>query len=431
MATTVDHVAADRREVGASGLGRVCLVGINYAPETTGIAPYTTAMARAWADAGAVVDVVTGVPHYPAWRVEDERYARGRSWHERDGAVALHRVRHHVPASADLRGRARMEASFLRRATPLVRRSAAGVVVAVTPSMSALAAAVTGARGRPVGVVVQDLTGRGAQESGSTGGAAASLIGRAEVALLRRCAAVGVITPQFGATLTAAGVPADRIVEVGNFTHVRPSAATRDEACARLGWDPSVFRVVHTGNMGRKQGLEHVVEAALLAAARGVTGVELVLVGSGNCRDELVAAAAGLPTVRVLDPVDAERYPLVLAAADVLLLHERPGVREMCLPSKLTSYTAAGRPVLAAVEREGIAGRQLVAADAALVVPPGDADALLAAVERLRADRGLRDRLAAAARRLGEETYGEPAARARYVGLLRGLVARTGAGVAA
>ena len=63
MATTVDHVAADRREDRAPGLGRVCLVGINYAPETRGIAPYTTAMARAWADAGAVVDVVTGVPH--------------------------------------------------------------------------------------------------------------------------------------------------------------------------------------------------------------------------------------------------------------------------------------------------------------------------------------------------------------------------------
>ncbi len=430
MATALDPVAARSGEA-LSDLGRVCLVGINYAPETTGIAPYTTAMARAWADAGATVDVVTGVPHYPAWRVDDERYRQGRSWRERDGAVSLLRVRHHVPAAADLRGRARMEASFLRRAVPLVARSTADVVVAVTPSMSALAAAVAGARGRPVGVVVQDLTGRGAQESGSTGGVVASLIAGAEVALLRRCATVGVITPQFATTLTAAGVPADRVVEVGNFTHVRPSDATRDEACARLGWDPAVFRVVHTGNMGRKQGLEHVVEAARLAAARGAGRVEMVLVGSGNCRQELVAAAEGLPTVRVLDPVDAEHYPLVLAAADVLLLHERPGVREMCLPSKLTSYTAARRPVLAAVEHEGIAGRELTGADAALVVPPGDPSALLAAVERLRADAALRDRLAAAAHRHGEETYGEPAARARYVALLSGLVRRASVGVAA
>ncbi|MBD7919245.1 glycosyltransferase family 4 protein [Cellulomonas sp. Sa3CUA2] len=430
MATALDGAVTGARET-PSDLGRVCLLGINYAPETTGIAPYTTAMARAWADAGATVDVVTGVPHYPAWRVEDERYLQGRSWRERDGAVSLRRVRHHVPATADLRGRARMEASFLRRAVPLVARSTADVVVAVTPSMSALAAAVAGARGRPVGAVVQDLTGRGAQESGSTGDAVASLIGRAEVALLRRCAAVGVITPQFATTLVAAGVPADRVVEVGNFTHVRPSDATRDEACARLGWDPTVFRVVHTGNMGRKQGLEHVVDAARLAVARGTVGVEMVLVGSGNCRDELVAAAAGLPTVRVLDPVDAERYPLVLAAADVLLLHERPGVREMCLPSKLTSYAAAARPVLAAVEQDGIAGRQLTEADAALVVLPGDPGVLLAAVERLRGDAALRDRLAAAAHRHGEATYGEPAARARYVALLRRLESRTSAVVAA
>jgi len=396
----------------------VCLVGINYAPETTGIAPYTTAMARAWAAAGVRVEVVTGVPHYPAWRVDDPRYLEGSSWRERDGDVRLHRVRHHVPARVDLAGRARMESSFLRRALPLVRRSRAGAVVAVTPSLSGLAAAVLGARGRPVAAVVQDLTGRGARESGAAGGLAAGLIGAGEVGLLRRCTTVGVITPQFRESLAEAGVPAERVLDVGNFTHVRPSSATRDEACAALGWDPAVFRVVHTGNMGMKQGLEHVVDAARVAADRGVVGVEIVLVGAGNSRDDLVARARGVAAVRVVDPVDDVHYPLVLAAADVLLLHERPGVREMCLPSKLTSYTAAHRPVLAGVEAEGISGRTLSAAGAALVVPPGDPGRLLDAVLELRADRALRDRLAAAARRHGEDVYGEEAAARRYLDLL-------------
>jgi 2-polyprenyl-6-methoxyphenol hydroxylase-like FAD-dependent oxidoreductase len=41
-------------------------------------------------------------------------------------------------------------------------------------------------------------------------------------------------------------------------------------------------------------------------------------------------------------------------AADLLLLCERPGVLEMSLPSKLTSYVTSGRPLLAAVEPGGI-----------------------------------------------------------------------------
>jgi colanic acid biosynthesis glycosyl transferase WcaI len=42
---------------------RVLVVGINYWPEPTGIAPYNTGMAEYLADLGAKVTVLTGVPH--------------------------------------------------------------------------------------------------------------------------------------------------------------------------------------------------------------------------------------------------------------------------------------------------------------------------------------------------------------------------------
>ena len=58
----------------------ICVVGINLAPETTGIAPYTTALALTLAAAGASIHVVTGIPHYPQWTISDERYRTGRVW---------------------------------------------------------------------------------------------------------------------------------------------------------------------------------------------------------------------------------------------------------------------------------------------------------------------------------------------------------------
>ena len=45
------------------------LVGINYAPEPTGIAPYTTGMAEHLAQHAGSVTVLTGIPHYPNWTV--------------------------------------------------------------------------------------------------------------------------------------------------------------------------------------------------------------------------------------------------------------------------------------------------------------------------------------------------------------------------
>ena len=48
---------------------RVLVVGINYAPEHTGIAPYTTNACSYLAEQGAEVFVLTGLPHYPQWTV--------------------------------------------------------------------------------------------------------------------------------------------------------------------------------------------------------------------------------------------------------------------------------------------------------------------------------------------------------------------------
>src|SRR6478752_1040779 len=98
----------------------ICLVGINLAPETTGIAPYTTAMARTLAQAGASVHVVTGIPHYPQWAVGDDRYRTGRIWREEFDGIRVTRCRHHVPAQPGLSGRVRLEDSCLARAQGVV-----------------------------------------------------------------------------------------------------------------------------------------------------------------------------------------------------------------------------------------------------------------------------------------------------------------------
>jgi colanic acid biosynthesis glycosyl transferase WcaI len=84
-----------------------------------------------------------------------------------------------------------------------------------------------------------------------------------------------------------------------------------------------------------------------------------------------------------MDGVSNTEFTDVLAAADVLLLHERAGVVEMCVPSKLTSYFAAGRPVLAATSPRSAAAHEISASGAGTVVDPGDPSVLLEALRSL------------------------------------------------
>lgn len=395
----------------------VCVVGINYEPELTGIAPYTTALAQALLAAGAQVHVVTGVPHYPQWRVDDPTYRRGLRWEEQHGGVAVTRVRHAVPRRSTLRSRLGMELSFLLQASRVVSRDHADVVLTVSPSLSGLAAAVLACRGRPVAAVVQDLTGSGAAESGTTGSRVAAAIGAVEYALLRRADVVGVVAEGFRKAAVDHGVRPQAVVDVRNFTHIEPADVSTASARERLGWPTGRFTVVHTGNMGRKQGLECAIEAARDAV--GSSGeFDLVLVGDGNERVLLERCAAGLPNVRFVDPLDRQDYPFALAAADVLLLNERPGVKEMSLPSKITSYVSAGRPIVAAVESDGATHRELSKYRAAHLVEPGSPSALRAGLSCLRENVPLRAAVLEGAERLAQDA-GHRAAEVRYVRLVQ------------
>jgi colanic acid biosynthesis glycosyl transferase WcaI len=219
------------------------------------------------------------------------------------------------------------------------------------------------------------------------------------------------------------GVDPGRTRLLPNWAHVTPSAATREQARAALGWNPHVFSVVHTGNMGAKQGLDNVVRAAAEADRRGAP-VEFVLVGDGNQRAALQELGAEVRSLRFVDPVDSASYPLVLAAADVLLVNERADMVEMSLPSKLTSYFAAGRAVLGAVPEHGWTAAVLDASAAAVRVPAEAPEQLLNAALELAGDDERRNLLGKAATEYCHLRYGSAAGLGRYADLVRELLDR-------
>jgi glycosyltransferase involved in cell wall biosynthesis len=178
------------------------------------------------------------------------------------------------------------------------------------------------------------------------------------------------------------------------------------------GWGPDEVVILHAGNMGFKQGLENVLEAASLAATNGK--VRFVLLGDGNQRAELEAAAAGIDRLQFLSPLSEEDFPSALGAADVLLVNERPGVAEMSVPSKLTSYFTSGRPILAATDTHGLTAHEITASGAGVCVPAGRPDLLLSEAIRLGADRELAVRLGAAGRSYCEGLLTQQAALDRY-----------------
>lgn len=380
---------------------RVLVVGINYAPEHTGIAPYTAQACDHLAGAGIEVLALAGVPHYPHWTVPDE-YRRRLRVDEQRGWVSLRRLRHTVPPVQTARSRATYELTF--GAHVLVERLPwrPDVVLAVVPSLfGAAAAAVVAKRtGAPLVVWVQDLMGPATAQSGIAGGGRISaLTSGLEGLVLRAAQEVIVVSPAFCSYVQAAGVPADRVHVVPNWAHVPLATQERAAVRQRLGWADDDVIALHSGNMGLKQGLENVIEAARLAQPP----VRFVLMGDGSQRAELERLGARLPALQLLPPVDSADFPDVLAAADVLLVNERASAVDMSLPSKLTSYFSAGLPVIAAVPPGGGTAAEVERSGGGVRVPPENPSALLEALRELGADPDRRRQLGAAGRRHAQD----------------------------
>ena len=108
--------------------------------------------------------------------------------------------------------------------------------------------------------------------------------------------------------------------------------------------------------------------------------------GDGNQRSDLERQAAGLANLDFRPFEPPETFSDTLAAADILLLSERPSVRDMSLPSKVTSYLAAGRPIVAAVAPGGATATLVARSGAAILTDAGDPAGILGAIASIRDD---------------------------------------------
>jgi colanic acid biosynthesis glycosyl transferase WcaI len=364
---------------------RLCLVSMNYPPEQTAIAPYSGALAAGLSASGNRVTALVAHPHYPEWRIWPG-YGQWRDIQQLDG-VRVDRRLHYVPDPPRGIRRLVSEISFGMRLL-FARMNSPEVVIALSPALFSTALVALRLKltpRRPALILwVQDIYTLGLAETSEGGGVAQAITRRVEGLTLRQADRVVVLHQRFADfVVNDLGVDPSRVVVHRNWTHLPPSDPV-DPAYAKsaLGWPTDKTLAVHTGNMGAKQGLENVVDAARLADLRNEP-VHFLLVGDGGERRHLEAYGEGVSRLSFVDPLDDEEYHLALNAADVLIVNEKPGVSAMSMPCKLTSYFDAGKPVVAATDPNGITASEITMAKAGIVVPAGDPEALLSAIKRL------------------------------------------------
>jgi len=152
--------------------------------------------------------------------------------------------------------------------------------------------------------------------------------------------------------------------------------------------------VLYSGNLGEKQGLEVVLDAAEKLAAR--PDIRFVIAGDGAARARLQARAQGLANVRWLPLQPMERLNELLNAADIHVLPQRGDCADLVMPSKLTGMLASGRATVGTAVLDSQLGQVLEGCG--VRVEPDDAGLLAAALLSLADDSERRGRIGAAGR---------------------------------
>src|ERR1700674_4196922 len=150
-------------------------------------------MAEHFAGQGHDVQVITGIPHYPQWSRMEMSTEGGRNPY-------VQRFWHYIPRRPGAVGRMLYEVSWLFSASRGALRAHADVVIGIVPSLSGAFLGLMTARrnGAPLGLIVQDLMGQAAAQSGYRGGnLVAGITGALESFVLRRCDRIGVVSEAF------------------------------------------------------------------------------------------------------------------------------------------------------------------------------------------------------------------------------------------
>jgi colanic acid biosynthesis glycosyl transferase WcaI len=369
---------------------RLLILTQYFAPETGAPPVRLLAFARELRRLGHSVEIVTAMPNYPTGQIFPTYKGQLRLseiWH----GFPLHRVWLWAAKGAGI-GRALNYLSFMATALlPLRQVAPPDVIFAESPPLTLLLTALAYRQRFPRALLVVNIADQwidAMRDFGViTNHRVLAALGRYARFCYARADLITAATCGIADDLVQRqGVPATKVLLLPNGADAH---AASDNATVERLLDANGLRgcrlAVCVGTHGYIHGMETLLEAAAYLA--DLSDLILLLVGDGSEKAKLVelARARGLTRVRFADPIPpAAVLPLYRrAVVGLSTLRDLP-IAAGARPVRALNAMAAGVPVVYAGAGEGA---DLVRrAGAGVITPPGDSQAVAAAIRRLLAD---------------------------------------------
>lgn len=299
--------------------------------------------------------VLTTYPYYPYWQVQ-EPYRKNRFWYktekirtESGGSLKIIRCPIYVPTEPSGIKRIMLDFSFLLTSFfPLVAilfRRKMNTVIAVAPSFLIGLPAVIyrWIRGGRFVYHIQDMQIEAARDLGMIKSKKiVSLLFGVEKFICRQADIISSISAGMIKKLRVKF--SKEIYFFPNWTNISQFHPLENRAQAKMefGFDSNDKVMLYSGGIGKKQGLEDIIEAA--DYFQKDAEIKFVICGSGPYKSVLQAKAEkkGLANVYFFPLQPLEKFNNFLNMADVHLVIQKADASDLMMPSKLTSILSVG-----------------------------------------------------------------------------------------
>jgi len=371
---------------------RLLVWGINYAPEVVGIAPHNVALCEFAKRAGHDIEMVTTFAYYPEWKKRPED--RGRFFRtDVLNGVPVHRCWHYVPERATALKRIIHEATFALTSTLRVlwlRKPDVYVVVSPPLILGLTAWFISRLKGSPFVFHVKDLQPDAAVGLGML---RQSWFTRAlywlEAFAYKKAARVCSLSDEVIDAFRSKGVPEEKLILYQDSVVIPEESEIPGRGQFRKihGIAPDDFLAVYSGNLGVKQGLDILVEAAELL--RSQRNIRFLICGDGAARPALEAGISQrrLENVSLLPLQSDAAYAQLLVDADVCFITQQARAGNAFFPSKLLMIAAHFCPVVTVADEESALARAVRVGGCGVNVPPGRPRELADVLGTLAQDR--------------------------------------------
>jgi colanic acid biosynthesis glycosyl transferase WcaI len=329
---------------------RILIYGINYSPELTGIGKYTGEMAEWLVEQGHDVSVFTAMPYYPEWKIRPEYKCKW--WYkEIVNGVKVYRCPLYVPGIVNSKKRIIHEFSFrwsssFRWFAALFRKRYDLVITICPPFHIGISSYIYSIFKKTTLVThIQDLQIDAAKDLNMlSNGKALGLMFKLEKFLLRKSDYVSTLTPGMRYRVENKGISPNKILILPNWVDldfIKPVSKIFSLR-KQFGLSDNDLVILYSGNMGKKQGLDMLIDIA--EQYKNNQSIHFILVGAGAEKENLqkMATDKQLTNIKFYPLQPYELLPALLATADLHLVLQKKEASDLVMPSKLTGILAAG-----------------------------------------------------------------------------------------